>query len=117
MADHFAVTKTDPNSRARTGRLITAHGEVETPAFMQVGGKETIVGVTSFGDVNCAQGGYDTKVDAESAFIDGYVNMFDPGFLTGSGGAGKTRLQWEPAALRACIPITPQGQGRKTQRP
>ncbi len=33
----FTVTGRDPDSRARTGRLETAHGVVETPAFMPVG--------------------------------------------------------------------------------
>lgn len=33
----FTVTDNDPGSRARTGLLETAHGAVETPAFMPVG--------------------------------------------------------------------------------
>lgn len=33
----FTVTDTDPHSRARTGLLETAHGVVDTPAFMPVG--------------------------------------------------------------------------------
>ena len=33
----FTVTGKDPDGRARTGRLETAHGVVETPAFMPVG--------------------------------------------------------------------------------
>ena len=33
----FTVTDNDPDSRARTGFLETAHGAVETPAFMPVG--------------------------------------------------------------------------------
>lgn len=37
MAAHFIVTKTDTTTRARRGRLTTAHGVVETPAFMPVG--------------------------------------------------------------------------------
>lgn len=42
MASHFTVIETDANSRARIGRLITAHGVVETPAFMPVGTQGTV---------------------------------------------------------------------------
>ena len=44
MASHFAVIKTDPTG-ARLGRLITAHGVVETPAFMPVGTQGTVKAV------------------------------------------------------------------------
>ena len=40
---------------------------------MTVGG-ETIVGLTSYGDVACEAGGYDTRVDAMAAWIDGFSN-------------------------------------------
>ncbi len=33
----FKLTATDPNSRARSGTLITDHGEIPTPIFMPVG--------------------------------------------------------------------------------
>ncbi len=33
----FQLQKTDPNSRARAGKITTAHGEIETPIFMPVG--------------------------------------------------------------------------------
>ena len=41
----FEVLKTDP-SGARLGRLITAHGAVDTPAFMPVGTAATVKGLT-----------------------------------------------------------------------
>ena len=44
MASPFAVIKTDPTG-ARLGRLITAHGVVETPAFMPVGTQGTVKAV------------------------------------------------------------------------
>jgi queuine tRNA-ribosyltransferase len=37
MPFHFTLEAQDPSSRARAGRLRTAHGEVPTPAFMPVG--------------------------------------------------------------------------------
>src|SRR5207249_2306171 len=33
----FALLNADPNSKARLGRLTTAHGVVDTPVFMPVG--------------------------------------------------------------------------------
>src|SRR6201988_1744413 len=33
----FELLKTDASSRARLGRLVTAHGVVDTPVFMSVG--------------------------------------------------------------------------------
>jgi hypothetical protein len=33
----FEVSKTDGNSKARLGRLITARGVIDTPVFMPVG--------------------------------------------------------------------------------
>jgi queuine tRNA-ribosyltransferase len=40
--DCFTVEATCPNSRARAGRLQTAHGAVLTPAFMPVGTQGTV---------------------------------------------------------------------------
>ncbi|MFO1476662.1 MAG: tRNA guanosine(34) transglycosylase Tgt [Verrucomicrobiota bacterium] len=38
----FELLKTDPGSRARLGRLTTAHGVVETPVFMPVGTQASV---------------------------------------------------------------------------
>ena len=45
MALPFRVTAVDEASRARRGTLITAHGPVETPAFMCVGTRATVTGL------------------------------------------------------------------------
>jgi queuine tRNA-ribosyltransferase len=42
----FTVSAVDPGSRARRGTLTTAHGRVETPAFMAVGTRATVTGLT-----------------------------------------------------------------------
>lgn len=42
MAAHFVVIKNDATTQARRGRLMTAHGVVETPAFMPVGTQGTV---------------------------------------------------------------------------
>jgi V8-like Glu-specific endopeptidase len=75
------TTLTDYNSlliHFSDGQHETCNGDSGGPAFMTVNGKEVIVGLTSFGDVNCNQGGYDTRVDALLSFIDQYVNQADP---------------------------------------
>jgi queuine tRNA-ribosyltransferase len=46
MAIEFELLRTDAGSEARLGRLRTARGEAETPAFMPVGTQATVKGVT-----------------------------------------------------------------------
>jgi queuine tRNA-ribosyltransferase len=46
MSAAFTVTSRDPASAARTGRLETPHGLVETPAFMPVGSQGTVKALT-----------------------------------------------------------------------
>jgi len=41
----FTLIHKDKNSKARLGKLVTAHGEVETPAFMTVGTHATVKGL------------------------------------------------------------------------
>jgi len=45
MPNPFTVLKNDSNSKARLGRLVTAHGEIETPCFMPVGTQGTVKAV------------------------------------------------------------------------
>ena len=42
----FAVTASDPDSRARRGSMRTGHGVVETPVFMDVGTRASVTGIT-----------------------------------------------------------------------
>jgi queuine tRNA-ribosyltransferase len=42
----FSVRALDPGSRARRGAVVTAHGVIETPAFMSVGTRATVTGLT-----------------------------------------------------------------------
>ena len=41
----FKLIQEDKNSKARLGRLTTAHGEIETPCFMPVGTHATVKGL------------------------------------------------------------------------
>jgi V8-like Glu-specific endopeptidase len=51
----------------------TCNGDSGGPAFMNFGGVETLVGVTSFGQVGCTGGGWDTRIDVYASFIDPFV--------------------------------------------
>lgn len=42
---HFELLQNDANSKARIGKLVTDHGEIETPIFMPVGTVGTVKGV------------------------------------------------------------------------
>lgn len=42
----YTVHARDPGSRARRGTLMTAHGPVETPAFMAVGTRASVTGIS-----------------------------------------------------------------------
>jgi queuine tRNA-ribosyltransferase len=46
MSLPFSVSAVDPGSSARRGTLVTAHGTVQTPAFMTVGTRATVTGLT-----------------------------------------------------------------------
>jgi len=45
--EHFFIEYSDPDSRARAGRLILKHGTVQTPVFMPVGTAGTVKALTS----------------------------------------------------------------------
>jgi queuine tRNA-ribosyltransferase len=42
MTNPFTLLARDPSSKARRGRLVTAHGTIETPIFMPVGTQATV---------------------------------------------------------------------------
>jgi V8-like Glu-specific endopeptidase len=60
--------------RLGDSRQGTCNGDSGGPAFMNLGGVETIVGTTSYGNVTCTDGGYDARVDVDLAFIDQYLS-------------------------------------------
>ncbi len=60
------------------GAHETCEGDSGGPAFIGQNGVEVIAGITSFGDVGCQMGGYDTRVDDYAAtFVDPYITKFD----------------------------------------
>src|SRR5437867_13014581 len=42
MSSHFTVIRKHPDTNARLGRALPAHGAVETPCFMPVGTQGTV---------------------------------------------------------------------------
>src|SRR3989475_1565432 len=46
MQKNFELLTTDRDSKARHGRLMTAHGAIETPAFMPIGTQGTVKAVS-----------------------------------------------------------------------
>lgn len=51
----------------------SCEGDSGGPALMAMGGVETLVGITSYGQVGCVDGGYHTRVDAYLPFIFQYA--------------------------------------------
>ena len=45
---HFNIISTDKSSKARAGKLVTDHGEIETPIFMPVGTGGSVKGVHQY---------------------------------------------------------------------
>jgi len=69
----------------------TCEGDSGGPAFLTIGGAEVIAGITSFGPAGCQGGSTDTRVDTRGApFIDPYIQMFDPGWMSGGTTGGGT---------------------------
>ena len=64
-ADLLCFSQTDGEGKCR--------GDSGGPSFAQVGGRATLVGVTSFGDADCVELGADTRTDAERQFLHQYV--------------------------------------------
>lgn len=90
----------------------TCNGDSGGPAFMTIDGQERIVGLTSYGDVACAAGGYDTRVDALAAWIDGWVALADPGFqISGTPLAPSGGTQSPPTSSATPMPPSSTGAG------
>jgi secreted trypsin-like serine protease len=67
----------------------TCNGDSGGPALATVGGKQTIIGITSFGDSSCGSGGYDTRVDLYGSFLSKYVG-------SSSGSTSGSQTEKEP---------------------
>jgi MYXO-CTERM domain-containing protein len=93
------------------GTHETCNGDSGGPAFMNVDGRQVIVGLTSYGDVACAAGGYDTRVDAQAAWIDGWVAQADPGFISSTPPTPSGGTQSPPTSSATPMPPSSTGAG------
>jgi len=80
---HFELLKTDTETKARVGNLVTDHGTIETPIFMPVGTAGTVKGVH--------QQELKDVVDADIILGNTYHLYLRPGLevLSGAGGLHK----------------------------
>jgi hypothetical protein len=62
------------NQGSGTGKC---NGDSGGPSFAMIDGRMTQVGITSFGDSNCAQFGADTRTDVEKAFLLQYIPQLE----------------------------------------
>ena len=72
-------------------------GDSGGPSFAEIDGALTVVGVTSFGDSNCAELGADTRTDAEREFLEAHIPALtgdadDGGGCCDAGGRGAPSL-------------------------
>jgi trypsin len=58
---------------SQADRTGTCQGDSGGPSFAQIEGKPVVVGVTSFGDQQCATFGASTRVDIEQSFLVTYL--------------------------------------------
>ena len=68
-------------------------GDSGGPALVSIGGKMTVIAITSFGDVNCSQFGASMRTDDNETFIDNFAepNEGDGGPGGGGGGGGNDK--------------------------
>ena len=72
---------------SQSDRRGTCQGDSGGPAFAMIRGQRTVIGVTSFGDPQCASYGANTRIDAELTFLAGKVPEL-VGCLSDAGCAG-----------------------------
>ena len=89
---NFKLGKTDSKSKARTGTITTAHGDIKTPIFMPVGTIGTVKGIHQ----------HEVKDDIKAQIILGntYHLYLKPGMdvLQKAGGLHKF-MNWEKPIL------------------
>jgi len=88
----FTVTARDKQSRARTGILRTAHGDISTPVFMPVGTAGTVKGIL--------QRDLESDIDAKIILGNTYHLYLRPGMQIMKDAGGLHRfMNWQRALL------------------
>lgn len=108
----FTIQSKVPNSLARAGKIETAHGFIETPAFIPVGTKATVKAVT-MDEVR-------EKVGADAVLANTYHLYLQPGpeIIKKAGGLGKF-MNWsgptftDSGGFQAFSLGTVKGRGKK----
>lgn len=78
----------------------TCNGDSGGPSFVNIGGREVVAGVTSFGDEDCIQAGAYTRVDLfASSFIDPWIAEND---ATPAASCGRDNV-----CTMGCTPVDP----------
>ena len=90
MSFRFEILARDPNSRARVGRLYTAHGAVDTPVFMPVG---------TTGSVKAMPQAFLEELDAQLLLANTYHLFLRPGHEVIRELGGLHRFMGWPRAL------------------
>jgi V8-like Glu-specific endopeptidase len=70
------------------GGQTTCQGDSGGPSFMKIGGVDTVVGITSYGEQGCVSYGSSTRVDLSAAWIDPFIAANGGGGDGGSGPGG-----------------------------
>ena len=92
MTNKFELIHTDDKSRARTGILSTAHGDILTPVFMPVGTVGTVKGVH--------QSELSDKIKARIILGNTYHLYLRPGVETVAGAGGLHKfIGWDKPVL------------------
>jgi V8-like Glu-specific endopeptidase len=68
---------------------LTCNGDSGGPLFMDTGsGRESLIGVTSFGDATCVESGFFMRLDTQLAWVDEQIKKYDPTGLPPAADAG-----------------------------
>ncbi|MEM6992428.1 MAG: trypsin-like serine protease, partial [Myxococcota bacterium] len=88
-ADSQLFDYADDRVNVGNGITNTCMGDSGGPAFMNINGQTVVMGVTSYGDVDCQQTGISMRVDAFAEWADGVMGNATPGNggNPGNGGA------------------------------
>lgn len=99
------IAQLDPIQIGTTSAIPSAcDGDSGGSALVVMNGIETLAGVISHGEVGdtCTTSSFAARVDLESAFIDSYVNQYDPGFLQAATADAGADASDTPAASSGC---------------
>nr|MBA3820220.1 S1 family peptidase [Deltaproteobacteria bacterium] len=93
----------------QTDNMGKCQGDSGGPSFAMMNGKLTVVGVTSFGDQDCASFGADTRSDIEKAFLETHIPNLGIKPCTMDTECGDEQICFKSACIAQ--PFAPTGLG------